>query len=192
MVCRKLKFAKYDSKDSDDSEDVIEGMKENPLGLLGPLSLLYPCPMFLWLTAVVSAVLSLLAAFAAEAWLTDRIPVLGSFAGFVLAHNPGIAFSIKLPPVVQEVLIVIALLLVGWTAVRSSRTSLDRIGFGLVLGGAVANLIDRFLDGLVTDYIQVGTFPVFNLADSCITVGVGLVVLGALLGRDWYQAGAKN
>ncbi len=132
-------------------------------------------------TAVLSGTISLLAAFAAEAWLTDRISVRGSFAGLQLAHNPGIAFSLRLPPIVQELVIVLALGLVGWTAVKYGKTWLDRLGFGLVLGGAVANLIDRIPDGAVTDYFQIGSFPVFNLADSCITVGVGLVVIGAVV-----------
>lgn len=136
--------------------------------------------MLLWTTAVVSALFSLLTAAAAEAWLTGRIPLIGSFAGVVLVHNPGIAFSIRFPPVVQEGVIILALLVVAWVAVRSSRTRLDQVGFGLILGGAAANVIDRLPDGLVTDYIQIGTFPIFNAPDSCITVGVLLVLLGSL------------
>ncbi|MXX45221.1 MAG: signal peptidase II, partial [Acidimicrobiia bacterium] len=74
---------------------------------------------------------------------------------------------------------------VGW-ALRTPRPGLEVIGLGLVMGGAVGNLVDRatrgegLLDGKVVDWIQVPNFPVFNLADTALTVGVGLVLLSAL------------
>jgi signal peptidase II len=46
------------------------------------------------------------------------------------------------------------------------------------LGGAVGNLIDRLTIGFVTDFISVGTFPVFNVADSSISVGVAVLIIG--------------
>jgi signal peptidase II len=49
---------------------------------------------------------------------------------------------------------------------------------GLQLAGAAGNLIDRLLMGKVTDFISVGSFPVFNVADSSITVGVIVLLLG--------------
>lgn len=49
--------------------------------------------------------------------------------------------------------------------------------FGLVLGGTVGNLIDRFRFGYVTDFIDFGFWPVFNIADSAVTVGVILFAL---------------
>jgi signal peptidase II len=57
-----------------------------------------------------------------------------------------------------------------------------RLAMGLQLGGALGNLLDRLLfDGYVTDFISVGTFPVFNIADSSITVGVCVLLLGVWL-----------
>ena len=56
-----------------------------------------------------------------------------------------------------------------------------RLALVLQLGGAAGNLIDRFLRGHVTDFVSVGSFPVFNVADSCITVGAGVLLLGILL-----------
>ena len=52
---------------------------------------------------------------------------------------------------------------------------------GLLLAGAVGNMIDRIRFGFVTDFIAVGRFPVFNVADSCVTVGVALMLLGLLV-----------
>lgn len=57
-----------------------------------------------------------------------------------------------------------------------------RLAMGLQLGGALGNnLIDRLVRGHVTDFISVGTFAVFNIADSAITIGVGILVLGVIL-----------
>ena len=57
-----------------------------------------------------------------------------------------------------------------------------RLAMCLQLGGAVGNLIDRLARGHVTDFISVGNFPVFNVADSCISVGVAVLVIGM-----WWQ-----
>lgn len=56
-----------------------------------------------------------------------------------------------------------------------------RAAMGLQLGGAVGNLIDRLTVGHVTDFISVGSFPVFNIADSSITIGVLVLILGVWL-----------
>jgi signal peptidase II len=56
-----------------------------------------------------------------------------------------------------------------------------RIAISLQMGGALGNLIDRLRFGPVTDFIAVGTFPVFNIADASITVGVGILLLNLWL-----------
>lgn len=56
-----------------------------------------------------------------------------------------------------------------------------RLALSMQMGGAVGNLIDRITQGFVTDFISVGTFPVFNIADSSITLGVGILLLGMWL-----------
>jgi len=55
-----------------------------------------------------------------------------------------------------------------------------RLGLSLSLGGAVGNLVDRLRFGGVVDFLEVGPWPVFNLADSAIVVGVALILLGML------------
>lgn len=145
------------------------------------------------ITTGVSLLLSIASALFIDLFLAARIPLLGSFVGLELSHNPGIAFGLRLPPVFQEVLIGIALVIVAIIAVRSTRHPISRypdipmIAFGLILGGGIANIIDRIPDGLVTDFIQIGTFPTFNIADSCITVGAAL-----LLWEGWRQQKKKT
>ena len=51
------------------------------------------------------------------------------------------------------------------------------LGFGLIIGGALGNIVDRFDDGHVTDFIQIGWWPLFNIADSCISIGVIILLL---------------
>jgi signal peptidase II len=74
--------------------------------------------------------------------------------------------------------------------VRSLRQATDRstlVGLVLVLGGALGNLSDRlvrspgFLRGHVVDFVAVGWWPVFNFADSCITIGAILLIVRTLL-----------
>jgi signal peptidase II len=135
----------------------------------------------LFFTIILALAASVLAKILADHFLVQRIAILGSFAGLERTLNPGIAFGILLPPLLQDGLVGLAVLLLLFFAVRLARTRLQHVAFGLILGGAMGNIIDRLRDGLVTDFVQVGTFPVFNVADSCITVGVALLLLESLL-----------
>ena len=137
-----------------------------------------------------SFISSVFATFFADRLLDERIAIVGRFIGLQRTHNPGIAFSITFPPLLQTFLIAAALVLVTIVAVRSIRGShkpraadYPAMSYGFILGGALGNIVDRFGDGLVTDYFQVGTFPIFNVADSCITIGVALLLLDAVVDR---------
>lgn len=133
------------------------------------------------LTASIALLASLAAKWLADAFLHTRVALIGSFAGLDPVQNGGVAFGLRLPGVFQELLIITALIFVCVLAWKSKRTTVSSIGYGLIIGGALGNVLDRALDGYVTDFFQVGTFPVFNIADSCITVGV-LFLLAEILG----------
>jgi len=84
----------------------------------------------------------------------------------------------------------VVVLLVFWLSFREAaeQSILVRIAFGLILGGAVANVIDRVHYGYVIDFIDFYRFPniwrfTFNLADSCITIGVLLLLLSGVTAR---------
>ena len=128
-------------------------------------------------TAAIAFLLSLAGRLLSETFLTARIPILGEFLGLSPTENAGVAFAITFSPILQIVLIGVALLLVLFLAYRARRHRASALGFGLIIGGALANILDRLDDGLVTDFFQVGSFPTFNVADSCITVGVGVLLL---------------
>lgn len=136
--------------------------------------------MVLSVVSIVAFLAGLAAALLARMFLDAPIPVLGNFARLQYAENPGIAFGLHFPSPFQEILILIALGIVFAVALRS-KTVLSKVGFGLIIGGALGNIADRLIHGMVTDYFAVGTFPIFNVADSCITVGVGILLVESLL-----------
>ena len=114
------------------------------------------------------------------------------FLALYRTYNTGVAFSMFAESgdwrLVAMVLAVTGFIL--WLAWRSEpRQYLARLGFALIVGGAIGNLIDRALLGHVVDYILFHTpqwsFAVFNLADAAITVGAGLVILQELV--DWRR-----
>ncbi|MFC4599434.1 signal peptidase II [Cohnella hongkongensis] len=119
---------------------------------------------------------------------TETIPVIGDF--FMITHirNRGAAFGMlqeqRLFFIVITVVVVSGIL---WYLHRSYRTGskLLLVGLATILGGAVGNFLDRALYGEVIDFLQFNfgsyTFPIFNLADTGICVGVGFVILDALL-----------
>ena len=107
-----------------------------------------------------------------DRYLTERISIIGSLVGFERTLNDGIAFGIDLPETILLILIPVALILIAILAWKSRRHRVMALGFGLLLGGALGNIVDRFDDGHVTDFIQIGWWPLFNVADSCITIGV--------------------
>ena len=135
---------------------------------------------YFWSTVFLSFLGGLTASAVTESVLKERIIIFGSFIGFELSYNQGIAFGIKLG-VLQPFLIAFALILIVWVAIQSAQSRWHQIGFGLIVGGGLANVVDRFLDGHVTDFIQIGTFPVFNIADSCITIGVAILFIDMIL-----------
>lgn len=70
--------------------------------------------------------------------------------------------------------------------------TLMRVAVAMQLGGALGNLVDRVRLGPVTDFISVGTFPVFNIADSAITVGVGLLLLSLFIAERNEKKAAQE
>lgn len=116
-------------------------------------------------------------------WLPESLAWLSPYARIVHWYNTGAAFGIfQQGGMVFTVLafLVIGLILYYYPHVEQADWSL-RLAMSMQLGGAAGNLIDRLTIGHVTDFISVGTFPVFNLADASITVGAAVLFLGVWL-----------
>jgi signal peptidase II len=131
--------------------------------------------------------------------LGQRIDVIGSWFQWHFIKNSGVAFSIGqnstwvatiLASVITIVVVIIAL---------RTRHRVWSLATGLVLGGAIGNLIDRlfrepgFGIGHVVDFIAVGTFPRFNIADSSVCVGVAIAIILLFRGIDpWPPRGSSS
>ncbi|TKV60485.1 signal peptidase II [Nakamurella flava] len=148
--------------------------------------------------AAVILVLDLITKIIAVAVLTpgESPRILGGLVYFSLIRNPGAAFSLATGMTWVLALIALAVAVFIIRIASRLRSLPWAIGLGLVLGGAVGNLIDRifrapgFLQGHVVDFVSVfgpnaEYFPVFNVADSAITIGGITVVITALLGYDF-------
>ncbi|HHV61875.1 MAG TPA: signal peptidase II [Firmicutes bacterium] len=111
-----------------------------------------------------------------------RVPVWDGRLYITRTANPGAAFGI-LPNQTAFLIVVAAvilLLVIIYGRHLMARSLLLRLGFGLAVGGALGNMIDRLRVGRVTDFIDVKFWPVFNLADVAIVFGVVLLFWGLL------------
>jgi len=126
--------------------------------------------------------------------LYESISIVRNFVDITYTQNPGAAFSMlsEAPAWVREALLMLlaaaAIVVLVVLIVRAERVSASSIAFALILGGATGNLIDRAIRGRVIDFIRVHyydlNYPVFNVADSAISIGVALIVLGAIFGES--------
>ena len=90
-------------------------------------------------------------------------------AAFGFFQDGGVIFGIMA--------VIVSIVIVIYYPQIPKEHKLMRIAISMQLGGALGNLIDRLIFGPVTDFISVGNFAVFNIADSNVTVGVGLLIL---------------
>jgi signal peptidase II len=120
------------------------------------------------------------------------IPIFGRVLEIVYLQNTGVAFSLLQGQALLFLFIGLAVIVIGalYWRMRDTGGLAIKATFGLILGGAIGNLIDRFAHAYVVDFIHfqvpgVFNFPVFNVADSAISVGV--VLLAYLLWRGFPQ-----
>ncbi len=121
--------------------------------------------------------------------MVELVPFLALYR----TYNTGVAFS-SFSFIGDKGLVAIAAGVILFVLYLASRTTAEnwiaRLGFALIIGGALGNIIDRATYGHVVDYIlfhtPVWSFAVFNLADAFISVGAALVVLEEL--RLWWSA----
>lgn len=120
--------------------------------------------------------------------------VVPGWASFRLAFNRGVAFS-ALEGVPHQVLGVGAILLLAvvvWSLRHLAARPLGASALAMVAAGGLCNAIDRLADGQVTDMISVWRWPIFNVADSAITVGVALLLLATRKPKAEREAEASS
>lgn len=106
-------------------------------------------------------------------------PVMGHFLYFTQVHNTGGAFGLfsnfSLLFVIMGVLVPVLILIFFKKLIDKGPAWI--VGTAFILGGAIGNLIDRVLYGYVIDFIDVRFWPIFNVADISITVGIGILFI---------------
>jgi signal peptidase II len=120
-----------------------------------------------------------------EMWLPDGLNWLLPYARIINWHNTGAAFGIfqGYSWVFTVLAFIVAGLIIYYYPHVDAVDWWLKLAMGMQMGGALGNVIDRLTqEGRVTDFISVGTFPVFNVADSSISVGVAILLIGA-----WFK-----
>jgi len=145
-----------------------------------------------------AAAVALLADISSKQWARANLheglssEFIPGFLHFNLTSNTGAAFSLgnQNSTLMTTLAFTMTCVLIAWWAKRELTelkvAQLDRIGLGLLIGGAMGNLLDRFVRGRVTDFLDFSfiSFPVFNTADALIDVGIGLLVIAAFSSAD--------
>lgn len=118
-----------------------------------------------------------------EDWLPDWLTWLMPYARIRHTYNRGAAFGMfQQGGLIFTILaVIVSIMIISYFPKTSRQDWWLRLALGLQLGGALGNLVDRIRFGPVTDFISVGSFAIFNVADSCITVGVSILILGVWL-----------
>jgi signal peptidase II len=121
--------------------------------------------------------------FAALNFNGSPVEVIPGFFGFTYVENPGGAFGMFQSGGVVIGIAALIIALVVIVAISAERPWRETVALGLVVGGAVGNLVDRFargdgvIDGPVIDWIELSIIPTFNIADASVTVAVALLLI---------------
>lgn len=104
-------------------------------------------------------------------------PTLDRLIRFTFITNTGAAFGMF--PQLGAIFMLIAIIVIATIIVFHEQLPTEnlwvRISLGLQLGGAMSNLLDRFTRGFVVDFVDIGFWPIFNIADVSIVLGVGIL-----------------
>lgn len=127
--------------------------------------------------------------FASQNFAGERVEVIPGLLELTYTENPGAAFSLfpDAGPWIGVIAIAVAAFILG--SLRVARPQFEVVALGLVLGGALGNVIDRifrgdgFLDGKVIDWIDLWRIPTFNIADASVTTAVALLLIYAWQAR---------
>jgi len=135
---------------------------------------------------IIASLAVFIADFASKAWVTsegfETVHVIDNLLAFKIMENDGIAFGIDIP---MSVIIIGSLILIGillylfkyFLHDKDQSPLFIQILFGIIIGGAIGNLINRIQLGYVVDFISVANYSTFNVADIGITVGLAALFI---------------
>lgn len=147
--------------------------------------------MLIWLTLVV-ILLDMVSKCIVSRLLivNESVMIIKNFFNITYVRNTGAAFSIfsgnTFFVMVISFMIIIGIIL--YISKNKPSNKIEKISYSLILGGAIGNFIDRIIYGYVRDFIEIDIFgwdyPIFNLADVFVVVGVILLVIATWRGRN--------
>lgn len=119
----------------------------------------------------------------------SSIEIIPGFFSITHVRNTGAAFGLFQghTEILTVISIVAIVLIIVLKSILNFNSAFYNIYLGFVMGGALGNLMDRFLVGEVTDFINVRFIPVFNIADSSILIGFSLIII--LILREYFKKG---
>ncbi len=152
---------------------------------------------FMHFIFILSAVIVLFLDQLTKYWIKATIPVSSSmeviprFLYITHVRNPGAAFGLFQDgtTILAIISFVAVFLIVFIKFLLRIKSYFFNISLGLIMGGALGNLIDRLVLGEVTDFIHFLYWPVFNIADSSIVIGFGIAIL--LLFKEFFKKNSK-
>lgn len=114
--------------------------------------------------------------------LGESIPIIEGIFHLTYILNPGAAFGMFAHNRLFFIAIAVVVIgIIAWARKEILASPLEvRVGCGLFLGGAIGNLIDRARQGVVIDFFDFRIWPIFNIADIAICIGVGLIIWNLL------------
>jgi len=156
----------------------------------------------LWIAVVVIVLDQITKLWAVDTLVFGEPVEVMSNLNWTLAYNYGAAFSFLADMggwqrwFFAGLAFVVSTILIIWLTKLPNKHTVETWGINLVLGGAIGNVIDRVLEGRVTDFIDfyIGTwhYATFNIADVGITVGAGLLILSELILKPRAEKRAKQ
>lgn len=142
--------------------------------------------MLFWAIALTIVFLDQCSKFIAFKFMkgTEAINAMSGVFEFRYSENTGIAFSLLQDhPEILTVVNSLILIFIVFTALKSSKL---RLGYAFIIGGAIGNLIDRFMHGFVIDFINPTfiNFAIFNVADVALNIGVVVLLIEMMLDKE--------
>ena len=147
--------------------------------------------MIIWLTLVV-ILLDMVSKYIVSRLLivNESVMIIKNFFNITYVRNTGAAFSIfsgnTFLVMIVSFIIIIGIIL--YISKNKPSNKMEKVAYSLILGGAIGNFIDRIIYGYVRDFIEIDIFgwdyPIFNLADVFVVVGVILLVIATWRGRN--------
>ena len=151
-----------------------------------------------FLISIIATIIDQVSKYIIEANLKydEIIKVINNFFYITRTSNTGAAFSILEGKIVFFLIISVITVVLLVKYIKGFKDNvLNNISFGLIIGGIIGNFLDRLVLGYVRDFIKINIFgynyPIFNIADVCIVVGVILLCISVVRGGEYENKSSK-